>query len=281
MFGVTKRTLAVGLAAGGLVSSAGLAAAALTQDPDVPLVRGSDEGDHLPRDLERAEPVRRDPGGRRLDREGGPRRAPGATSSRPSTTSRTATRAALPREELGRGRPGDLAKGCEVPQPPQPIQLFVKCVDVDGPTFKAVFGYTNPNATGRSQSRAGPRTRSLPPLAIAASPRRSSRDGRVGVTLPGRRASPGPSATPGKTSSATTDCSTTPPPDKPPIGTEPVPISLTVKCIVDRGSTFDATFGYVNDNERRPWRFPLGKQQRHAPGGPRLGVSRRRSPSGP
>ena len=41
MFAVTKRTLAVAVAVGGLVSSAGLAAAALTQDPDVPLVRGA------------------------------------------------------------------------------------------------------------------------------------------------------------------------------------------------------------------------------------------------
>ena len=67
------------------------------------------------------------------------------------------------------------AKGCEVPPtppPPQPIQLFVKCVDVNGSTFKAVFGYTNPNADGGHRRSGVRRTRSLP-APTAASPRRS------------------------------------------------------------------------------------------------------------
>jgi uncharacterized repeat protein (TIGR01451 family) len=49
-----------------------------------------------------------------------------------------------------------------------------------------------------------------------------------------------------------------------------VPISLTVKCILDRGSTFEATFGYVNNNSA-PVNIGVGDDNRVTARIPRSG----------
>ena len=148
MFAVRKRTLAVAVAAGGLVSSAGLAAAALTQDPDVPLVRGttkvtichatsSDNNPYVQLNVDDDSIVKQGHGDHPDDiippfdyvEDGVTKHYPGLNWD-------------------DKGQP-IWKNGCEIPPipppPPQPIQPFVKCVDANGATFRAVFGYDNPN----------------------------------------------------------------------------------------------------------------------------------------
>ena len=268
MFGVTKRTLAVGLAAGGLVSSAGLAAAALTQGTEAPLVQGatkvtichatsSEKNPYVQLQVDDDSIVREGHGDHEGDiippfdyiEDGKEQRYPGKNW-----------------DEAGQKIHTD---GCEVPQPPQPIQLSAKCVDVEGPTFEAVFGYTNPNGqavtiTSVSENRFSPapgdrgQPTTFQPGVVESA-----------VTFTWEASVTWTVSYAGKESSATAVCSTTPPPDKPPIGTEPVPITLTVKCILDRGSTFDATFGYGNENEAAV-EIPVGERNSVTlPGGPR------------
>ncbi len=148
MFAVTKRTLAVAVAAGGLVSSAGLAAAALNQDPDVPLVRGatkvtichatsSDNNPYVQLNVDDDSIVKQGHGDHPDDiippfdyvEDGVTKHYPGLNWD-------------------DKGQP-IWKNGCEIPPipppPPKPIQPFVKCVDASGATFRAVFGYHNPN----------------------------------------------------------------------------------------------------------------------------------------
>jgi hypothetical protein len=172
-----------------------------------------------------------------------------------------------------------LEAGCEVPPPPLPIQLSVKCIDAEGPNFEAVFGYTNPNGQAVTITR-GPENRFSPPPGDRGQPT-EFQPGTVesAVTVTGESSVTWTVSYAGRESSATEDCSTSQPPDTPPIGTPPVPISLTVKCISDRGSTFEATFGYVNNNSA-PVNIPIGDANRAQPASSGR-VSHRRSSSGP
>ena len=145
MFGVTKRMLAVGLAAGGLVSSAGLAAAALTQDPDVPLVRGATKVTICHATSSEQNPyVQIQVDDDSIVREGHGEH-PGDIIPPFNYVEDDVTKE-YPGKNWGAESEAIWLKGCEVPPTPQPIQPSVNCVDVNGKTFKAVFGYTNPNA---------------------------------------------------------------------------------------------------------------------------------------
>ena len=136
------------------------------------------------------------------------------------------------------------------PQPPsaKAIEISVTCVDSTGTTFSATFGYVS-SETAAVTIPAGTPANSLTP--------------DVGGQLPPSTFDPGPHASaftvtgvPNATSlvwtltsdetrqvTASVDskpCSTSPP--------SPAPITVSPTCITDHGTTFDATFGYVNPN---------------------------------
>jgi uncharacterized repeat protein (TIGR01451 family) len=243
VFGVTKRTLAVALAAGALVSSAGLAAAALTQGPDdPPLVQerdnvtichatASEQNPYVMLQVDDDSIVTEGHGEHPGDiippfdyvEDGAERRYPGKNW-----------------DEAGQAI---FADGCEVPPtpppPPQPIQPSVKCVDVTGSTLQAVFGYANPNAEavtvavgtdnafdpGPDQGQPATFQPGTVESAVTAT-------GESKVTWTVRYGGESRSAI-ATTSSAR--CSTS-----------PSPIAISINCVDNSGSTFSATFGYVN-----------------------------------
>lgn len=133
--------------------------------------------------------------------------------------------------------------------PPSPaIDVFVTCVDSTGGTFSATFGYAS--------SAAG--TVTIP----VGSANSLSED--IGGQTPVSTFDPGSHASaftvtgiPNTTSlvwSLTSDTTRTAtatadsqPCSQP--GPSPAPIAVSPTCITDHGSTFDATFGYVNPND--------------------------------
>jgi uncharacterized repeat protein (TIGR01451 family) len=273
-----KRMLAFGFAAGGLVSSAGLAAAAMTQGPDVPLVQGatkvtlchatpSEKNPYVQIQVDDDSVVKENGHGGHPDDIIPPFEyvEDGVTKHYPGMNWDAQGQAIW-------------LKGCEVPPPPpqpQPIQPSVKCVDVHGSTFQAVFGYTNPNAEAVTVAVGA--ENAFVPGPVPGQPT-TFQPGTVesAVTVTGDN---GESVTwtvsyAGKTSSATatvswpTRCSVDPGPDPPPIDGS-VNVSVSVTCIEDRGTTFEATFGYVNDNNA-PVEIPVGENNRVTIlGGPR------------
>ena len=141
---------------------------------------------------------------------------------------------------------------CSEPPPPdvKPVSIFVTCVDVGPSTFAATYGYLNPNATtvtigigADNRLSPQPEDRGQPTTFDA---------GRVGdaFTVSGI-----PNGTNlvwilnGRTSTASSSFPTrcTEPPPLPPIETDE-PLGVFVTCVTSRGATYDATFGYQNDN---------------------------------
>jgi uncharacterized repeat protein (TIGR01451 family) len=142
------------------------------------------------------------------------------------------------------------AKGCEVQPPaptPLPVQPIVKCVDADGGSFTAIFGYSSPNPTavtvtvgaGNSFSP-DPSDRGQPttfqPGTVESAVTVTGTTGSTivwSVTVGGKTSSASATAT------FPTACSITPPPG-------PSAIEISVKCVDSAGGSFDATFAYAN-----------------------------------
>jgi uncharacterized repeat protein (TIGR01451 family) len=139
--------------------------------------------------------------------------------------------------------------GCEVAPPtpqPLPVQPTVKCVDVNGGTFTAIFGYVNPNPTvvtvavgsGNSFSpdpvdRGQPAT--FNPGTVESAVKTS---GDTGSTLVWSVTVGGVTASASADASFATACSIGP-------GPGPTPITISVKCVDNGAGSYDATFAYA------------------------------------
>lgn len=245
MSAVTRRVIP--LAAAGLAACAGIASAALTQGPGVPLVRGatkvtichataSDSNPYVQLQVDDDSIVKEGHGDHPddiippfdyVDDKGKPQHYPG--KNWPSQIWRD---------------------GCEVkptpPPQPRPVQLFVKCVDNNGATFRAVFGYSNPNETAVTVSVGS--ANGFSPAPINRGQPTTFQPGTVesavtvtenaGATLVWSVSVGGVASSAAALASYPTTCSTQPPPG-------PAPISITVRCVDNTSSTFNATFAYT------------------------------------
>jgi uncharacterized repeat protein (TIGR01451 family) len=157
---------------------------------------------------------------------------------------------------------------CTAPLPPEPapLAIFVTCVDAGTSTFTATFGYVNPNAasvtipvgTGNRLSPE-PEDRGQPTTFVT---------GRVDAAFTVSAVPNGTDLTwtvDGTTATAsssfTTNCSEPPPP--PPTETDQ-PVGVFVDCVTQHGATYDATFGYQNDN-RSTVSIPVGSANAFSP----------------
>ena len=153
-----------------------------------------------------------------------------------------------------------------LPPEPEPIGIFVTCVDAGPSTFTATFGYVNPNGASMTvpvgadnrlspapEDRGQPTTfipgRVDTAFTVSAVPNGTN----LVWTLNGRTATAG--------SSFTTNCTEQPP--TPPTETDQ-PIGVFVDCVDPHGATYDATFGYQNDN-RSAVSIPVGSANAFAP----------------
>jgi uncharacterized repeat protein (TIGR01451 family) len=149
-----------------------------------------------------------------------------------------------------------LSNGCNVPPPepeptPLPVQPTVKCVDVDGSTLQAFFGYSNPNheaitvpigdgnvidpgGPGRGQ----PETFQPGTEESAVTVSDSTSTITWSLTVGGVTSSASASA------ASSARCHTAP------------AIHVFVKCVDNAGGSFDATFGY--DNPGAETTVPIG-----------------------
>jgi uncharacterized repeat protein (TIGR01451 family) len=165
------------------------------------------------------------------------------------------------------------------PTPDVPIGVFVACVVNHGSTYDAVFGYDNGNADaenipigeGNSFSP-GPEDRGQPTV---------FKPGRVdkAITVAGIPSSVALTWTlvwtDTRSATATADsepkCILPPsPPGPPPPVPElpppsPRPVGVFTACVTNHGSTFDATFGYDNDN-LADMAIPIGRGNKVTPG---------------
>jgi Domain of unknown function DUF11 len=151
------------------------------------------------------------------------------------------------------------------PPAPRPVSVFVQCVQNHDTTYDATFGYTNPNADpvtkaigaqnavspggpGRGQPETfdpGTHTSAFSVAGIAS-------DGSVTWTL-----STAPPAASTATASASFAMKCSEPPEPPKVG-------IFVRCVTNNGATFDATFGYQNDNTS-PVTIPVGDANEFLP----------------
>ena len=178
--------------------------------------------------------------------------------------------------------------------PPAPtVDVFVTCVENTGDTYSARFGYVNPGQASVSLA-VGAQNRFTPGDEYRGQPEEFT-PGRVDVAVVVGGISNSVDLTwrvdtgNGDPSTATardtleTKCSDEPPPPPtpppgpppppPPPGPPPPPpdrgpIGIFVQCITTRGATYDAVFGYQNDNAYTV-AIPVGSDNRFLPGGDR------------
>jgi uncharacterized repeat protein (TIGR01451 family) len=152
--------------------------------------------------------------------------------------------------------------GCQIPKPPTlPISPAVKCVDDNGATFEAIFNVTNDNpgavtvpiGSGNSfspdpQDRGQPTTFNPGTMESVVKTTANRGDSLTWTVVYG-----------GKSSSATATptggfprCSSEPPPG-------PKPIAISVVCVENTGDTYSATFGYDN-TATDPVSIPVGEK---------------------
>ncbi|HET6871178.1 MAG TPA: DUF11 domain-containing protein [Solirubrobacteraceae bacterium] len=140
--------------------------------------------------------------------------------------------------------------GCSRPAPPDSqIKVFVTCVDVHGSTYDATFGYKSstdvsiPAGPDNEVQPGGPdrgQVTTFQSAEVLAAFTVTGIDDNVSLTWTVTHA--------GATSTATAraainlPCTESPPPDP------DVPIGVFVTCVVNHGATYDAVFGYQNDN---------------------------------
>ena len=154
---------------------------------------------------------------------------------------------------------------------PLPIQPFVKCVDDNGATFTAIFGYKNPNhevvtiaiASGNSFSPA-PSDRGQPEdFAPGTTESAVTVAGNAGQTVTWTITTEGVTSSASATASFETECSITPPPG-------PKPIEISVACVDNTGDTYSARFAYAN-SATEPVTIAVGERNSVMPGGPDRG----------
>jgi uncharacterized repeat protein (TIGR01451 family) len=135
------------------------------------------------------------------------------------------------------------------PPTPDPVTPFVQCVQNTDSTYDATFGYSNPNADpvtlpipDRNSVSPGEPARGQP-VTFAPGTDNSAftvtgipQDQSITWTL---------STVPPGTTTATATASFEPKCSQPP---ETPKIGIFVRCVTNNGATFDATFGYQNDN---------------------------------
>jgi hypothetical protein len=159
--------------------------------------------------------------------------------------------------------------GCVLPEPePEPVGVFVSCTRSDATTYDAVFGYSSANAADVTIPVGGDNGFSPPPL------------GRGQVTVFHHGNVPSAftvSGIPraevltwsvtygGQTSTATTTVSGCPEPPPP----EPH-VTISVTCVTNGTTTFDAVFGYANGG-REAVNVSVGVDNSVDPGGPNRG----------
>jgi hypothetical protein len=170
---------------------------------------------------------------------------------------------------------GDETKCSEPPPPATPIGVFVTCVVDHGATYDAVFGYQNDNLVAQlvplglgNMFSPGPADRRQP--ALFAPGRLEEAVGVKGIpasvaltwtlAFKGTRSATATAAFPTKCDEPVEPPETggpeTPeppgpkPPDPPgPRPPEPPrPLGIFASCVVNHGRTYDAVFGYVNEN---------------------------------
>jgi hypothetical protein len=157
------------------------------------------------------------------------------------------------------------------PPSPDPVTPFVQCVQNRASTYDATFGYSNPNADPITIA-IGDRNNVSPggpppgqPETFAPGVDSSAfivtgipQDQSVTWTL-----STVPPVTTTATATASFETKCSQPPETPAIG-------IFVRCVTNHGGTFDATFGYQNDNLNAVT-IPVGDANHFSPGDPDRG----------
>jgi uncharacterized repeat protein (TIGR01451 family) len=160
--------------------------------------------------------------------------------------------------------------GQDPPDPPGPyrIGVFVSCVTNQGATYSATFGYSNDD-TQTTTVEVGEANRFFPAPEDRGQPTSfTPGDTEKAFTVEGIatgtqlvwtvRSDEPRSAV----ASSTFPVKCAPPPDPPPA--ELVPIGVFVSCVTNHADTFDAVFGYENDN-RAEQIIPLGAANTFSP----------------
>lgn len=151
------------------------------------------------------------------------------------------------------------------PEPTVPIGVFVACVDNHGSTFDAVFGYDSENPNPQTIP-IGPGNHFSPAPGDRGQPTTFAPGRhREAVEVTGIPASVALRWTLALTDTrmaiATADfevkC------DRP--APSPKPFGIFATCVTRHGSTYDATFGYLNESAR-PVRVPIGARNSISPG---------------
>ena len=228
---------------------AGLAAAALTQGPGIPLVQGAEKVTICHASGSAGNPFSQlDTPVSQIFGADGHDTHP-ADIIPPFEYEENGVTKTYPGKNWGPAGQAIWTNGCEVRPPtptPLPIQPTVKCVDVDGPTLTAIFGYANPNKDQVTIPIGG--NNSIAPGVDRGQPSTFQANATVesAVTVTGNAGSQitwsitygGVTSNAVATASYPTHC-TTPPPPTP-------KIEIFVKCVDNAGSTFSATFGYLS-----------------------------------
>jgi uncharacterized repeat protein (TIGR01451 family) len=151
------------------------------------------------------------------------------------------------------------------PPAPRPVSVFVQCVQNHDATYDATFGYTNPNPDAVNQA-IGPQNTVSPGNPGQGQPEtfdpgtHTSAFSITGIASSGSvtwtlSTAPPAASTATATQSFATKCGE--PPEMPKVG-------IFVRCVTNDGATFDATFGYQNDN-LAPVTIPVGAANRFSP----------------
>jgi uncharacterized repeat protein (TIGR01451 family) len=248
VFRLSSRALALGPAVAGLAASTGLAAGALTQPPGVPLVQGATKIRICHATGSATNPyLEENPDDDSIVTENGHDSHPGDIIP-PFDYIDDDQQQHYPGKNWDATGTAIWLNGCNVPPPPTPqplpIQLSGKCVDVSGSTFRAVFGYTNPNDEQVTVPLGSANSFSPDPSDRGQPDKFEPGTAESAVTVTGNR---GSSVTwsvtyGGQTTSATADansapCDTTEPPSPP-------AIAIGVSCVDNAATTFTATFSY-------------------------------------
>ena len=153
------------------------------------------------------------------------------------------------------------------PEPDVPIGVFVTCVVNHGSTYDAVFGYENDNPDAENIPVGDANNFSPPPEDRGQPTVFMTGTVTDAVTVEGIPDSVALTWTLAWTATnqaiATADlpvkCS------QPPIPPTDQPIGVFAECVTNHGSTFDATFGYVNENAASVT-VPIGARNSVSPG---------------
>lgn len=248
--GRPKRLLALALGAAALAAFAGLATAALTQGPEIPLVRAAEKVTicHATENAGNPYTQLETPVSQIFGANGHDTHP--ADIIPPFQYEEDGVTKEYPGKNWGAVGQAIWTNGCELKPQPLPIQPVVKCVDDNGPgaTLQAVFGYSNPNklavtiAAGSGDNFIDPGGNRNQPSTFQPGTVESA----VTVTGSGGSTITWRITYGGATSTATANASFPRCTPEPPPG--PKPIEIFVTCVDNFGGTFSATFGYANSD---------------------------------